>query len=182
MRKGNSAIITIIVLIILVGGGYALLHKSNKPASSSTKTSTTSQSTAPAVNNAVLVTKTASNVGQYLADPSGKTLYTYSADSNGVSNCMGSCLANWPAYVDSGSTSNLPAGVGIIKRTDNGQTQYTYNGLPLYYFVSDPQGQVTGNGVQNFKVAKPAASSSANSSNSNSTNQSTSSSSGGYNY
>ncbi len=103
------------------------------------------------------MTKTSSSLGQYLADPNGKALYTYGADSSGVSNCTGACLANWPAYQDSGSTTNLPTGVGTIKRADNGQTQYTYQGLPLYYFVNDSQGQVTGNGISRFQVAKPAA-------------------------
>lgn len=185
--KRSNIIITIIVLIVLVGGGYALFHKSNK----STNTTSSSQNTAPAVNNAVLITKTNSSLGQYLADPSGKALYTYNSDSSGVSNCTGSCLAAWPAYQDKGSTTNLPAGVATIKRTDNSQIQYTYNGMPLYYFVSDQPGQVTGDGVQNFKVAKPAASSSSssssssnssNSSNSNSQPSSGSSSSSGYSY
>jgi len=139
---------------VLLGGGYALLHKS----SNTTPTTTTAKTSAkPTVNNTVLMTKTSSSLGQYLADPNGKALYTYGADSSGVSNCTGACLANWPAYQDSGSTTNLPTGVGTIKRADNGQTQYTYQGLPLYYFVNDSQGQVTGNGISRFQVAKPAA-------------------------
>lgn len=178
----KKAVIAILVVIVVAGGAYAIFHKSSKPKSSSSS-QTASQSNVPAVNNAVLITKTNSSVGQYLADPSGKTLYTYNADTKGVSNCTGSCLTVWPAYVDTGSTTNLPAGVGTIKRTDNGQTQYTYNGLPLYYFVSDSTGQVTGNGVQNFAVAKPAAASSSSSSSSSSqASGSSSSSSSGYNY
>lgn len=154
MKKSNSVIAAVIVIIILIGGGYALFHKSSKATTgSSGKTSTS----APAVNNAVLMTRTNSSVGQYLTDPSGKALYTYGADSSGVSNCTGSCLSTWPAYVDKGSTMGLPAGVSTITRSDNGQIQYTYLGLPLYYFASDSQGQVTGNGVTNFQVAKPSA-------------------------
>lgn len=158
----NKTIVGIIVaLIVVAGGGYAIFHKSSKPASTGSTTSKSSTtSKAPAVNNAVLITKTDSAAGQYLADPSGNTLYTYDKDTSGVSNCTGSCLASWPAYVDKGATTGLPAGVGTIKRSDNGQVQYTYNGMPLYYFVSDSAGQVTGDGVENFSVAKPAASSS----------------------
>ena len=158
----NKSIVGVIIaLIIVASGGYAILHKSSKPASTaSTNSSSHAKSNVPAVNNAVLITKTDSAAGQYLADPSGKTLYTYDKDTSGVSNCTGSCLAQWPAYVDKGATTGLPAGVGTIKRSDNGQVQYTYNGMPLYYFVSDNTGQVTGDGVQNFSVAKPAAASS----------------------
>jgi predicted lipoprotein with Yx(FWY)xxD motif len=156
MKKSNSIIIGVIVLIVLAGAGYAIFHKSPKSAPATASNSTAS--TAPAVNNAVLITKTSSSVGQYLADPSGKALYTYNSDSSGVSNCSGSCLANWPAYQDTGSTTNLPTGVSTITRSDNGQVQYTYMGMPLYYFSSDSQGQVTGNGVENFTAAKPSSS------------------------
>jgi predicted lipoprotein with Yx(FWY)xxD motif len=193
LKKNTAIIVGIIVVIVLLVGGYLIFHKSNKTntaySNSSTQASksSSSQSTAPAVNNSVMVTKTASGVGQYLADPSGKALYTYGGDTNGVSNCTGSCLASWPAYQATGSTSNLPNGVAVITRTDNGQKQYTYNGMPLYFFASDTNGQVTGNGVANFQVAKPTAASSSSSSSSSSSTQSTtpapsSSSSSGYPY
>ena len=152
----KKVIIAVIAAIIVIGGGYLIFHKSPKTTPATTTSTTTSN--APAVNNAVLITKTNSSVGQYLADPSGKTLYTYGGDSSGASTVTGSLLASWPAYVDKGSTTNLPTGVSTIKRTDNGQIQFAYMGLPLYYFVSDSTGQVTGNGVANFQVAKPAAS------------------------
>jgi len=48
----------------------------------------------------------------------------------------------------------LPANVGVITRTD-GSKQYTYKNLPLYYFTGDQTGQVTGDNVENFHVAKP---------------------------
>lgn len=151
MKKG-SIIIIAIAMLILLGAGYVILHKSNK---SMVTNSTASNSSTSASANAVLVTKTSSSIGQYLAEPDGQALYTYGSDHSGVSNCSGSCLANWPAYQVKGSTANLPAGVGTIKRTDNGEMQYTYNGMPLYTFVGDSNGQVTGNGISNFSVAKP---------------------------
>lgn len=181
--KRNSAILALVIIIVLGGGAYALFHKSGKPANTST-TSSKSDANAPAVNNAVLITKTSPSLGQYLAEPDGQALYTYGSDSSGVSNCTGSCLASWPAYQATGSTANLPAGVGVIMRSDNGQTQYTYNGMPLYTFVSDSKGQVTGDGVSNFNVAKPAAPASASQSGtSGSTDSSSNPGSGNsYNY
>lgn len=177
MTKGAKTAVAIVIVIVVVIGGYALLHKSSKKNNTTASTnSSSSQSSLPDVNNAVLVTKTDSKLGKYLADPNGNALYTYNSDTSGVSNCTGSCLASWPAYQDKGSTTNLPAGVGTIKRTDNGQTQYTFNGLPLYYFVSDTSGQVTGNGVQNFSVARPATPQTSSSSSSNSSSGSSSSS------
>jgi predicted lipoprotein with Yx(FWY)xxD motif len=147
MKKSNS-IIALVIIIIVVVGGFAIFHKSKTPATNSSKT-------VAAVNNAVLKTKTSASISQYLVGTTGNALYTYGGDSSGKSTCTGQCLTIWPAYVDTGSTTGLPKGVGVIKRTDNGQEQYTYNGHPLYYFASDSAGQVTGNGESDFSVAVP---------------------------
>ena len=163
MKKSSSVAIAILILVVIAGGVFAIFHKSNKSASSKS-TASNSSSQAPAVNNAVLATKSSSSLGQYLTEPNGQALYTYGGDTSGVSNCAGSCLSSWPAYQDMGSASGLPSGVSTIKRTDNGEIQYTYNGMPLYTFAGDSNGQVTGNGVSNFTVAKPAATSSSSSS------------------
>lgn len=165
MKKSASvAIVVAAVLFALVAGGYVLFQKLNAPTQVGSTASSNSSAT-PALNNPVLATKTNASLGQYLAEPDGQALYTYGGDSSGVSNCSGSCLANWPAYQDKGATMNLPAGIGTIKRIDNGEIQYTYNGMPLYTFVGDSNGQVTGNGVGNFSVAKPAAAASSSASN-----------------
>lgn len=150
--KKNVAIITGIVVVVAIAGGVALFHKSN----TSNTTNTSSTRTATDTSNGILVTKSSSSLGQYFTEPNGQPLYTYNLDTAGVSKCSGSCLAAWPAYEDKGATTNLPSGVSTIKRTDNGATQFTYNGMPLYTFVGDSNGQVTGNGVQDFTVAKPA--------------------------
>jgi predicted lipoprotein with Yx(FWY)xxD motif len=176
----KKAIAGIIIIIILIAGGILVFHKSPAKTNNSSNppsNNAANQTAALPVNNSVVLTKTSSSLGQYLTDPSGRALYTYNADTSGTSNCTGSCLTTWPAYQDTGSTSNLPSGIGTIKRTDNGQVQYTYNGMPLYYFVSDSNGQVTGNGVENFSVATPSAASASSSTNS-STSPSNSSSSG----
>jgi predicted lipoprotein with Yx(FWY)xxD motif len=182
--KKSSTVIGLVILVVIAIGAYALLHnKSTKSNTTNSNTSTTSNSTVTPVNNAVVITKTNSSLGQYLAEPNGQTLYTYSADTSGVSNCTGTCLASWPPYQDMGSTTGLPTGISTIKRTDNSETQYTYNGKPLYTFVNDSVDQVTGNGQSNFTVAKPAASSSSSSSSQSTTpTSSNSSSSSNYNY
>jgi predicted lipoprotein with Yx(FWY)xxD motif len=160
MKKSTGIIVAVIVVIGLGVGAYAIFHSSSSTSSTNNPSPTpTSQPNAShSVNNAVVITKTDPKLGEYLTDPSGRALYTYKLDTSGVSNCTGSCLANWPAYTAKASTTNLPANVSTITRSDNNQMQYTYNGMPLYYFTSDSQGQVTGNGVENFAVAKPASS------------------------
>jgi predicted lipoprotein with Yx(FWY)xxD motif len=172
-RGAKIAIGAIIVIIIAAAIGVAATRNNNtKSSTSNSGTANTSQSSkTPVVNNSVIQTKTDPKLGQYLADPSGKPLYTYSADTSGTSNCTGSCLTNWPPYVATATTS-LPTGLTVIKRSDTGAMQYAYNGMPLYYFSGDSNGQVTGNGVDNFTIAKPSTASSqpsgSSSSNSNS--------------
>ena len=151
--------IVVAVVVVLAAGAYLLFHNSSDKSSNTASSNTSNasqQASNPSTNTNpadVIQTKTASNVGDYLATSDGQALYTYGADTNGVSNCDGSCLAAWPAYAP-GPTNSLPANVTVITRTD-GSKQYAYKGLPLYTFTSDSNGQVTGDGVSNFSVAKP---------------------------
>jgi predicted lipoprotein with Yx(FWY)xxD motif len=177
MNKNSKVAIVIVALIVIIGVGYAVLHKSNK--TNATVAVSNTSSITPAATDSVVITKTSSTLGQYLAEPNGQALYTYDMDTSGTSNCTGSCLSTWPAYQDKGSTTNLPKDVGVIKRPDNGQTQYTYNGKPLYAFASDQVGQATGNGVASFSIAKTSsASPSATSTTSSGSASQTSSSNG----
>lgn len=169
MKRSSWIVIVIIILVVLIGGGYALFHNSSNPYSSNNPGGSSVQNNT-ASGNGVYAVKTDPSLGQYLADPAGKPLYTYNADTSGVSNCTGSCLSNWPAYQPTSTLANLPSGVSTIKRSDNGQTQYTYNGKPLYYFTGDSAGKVTGDGVENFSVAKPSTSSQSAPSNSSTQN------------
>lgn len=159
MSKTTQTIVAIIVIAALAVGGYFVFRKSNSnsPAySSNTTPQTSSQTPASQPSSAagpIIQTKSASNVGQYLADANGSALYTYGGDTQGVSNCTGSCLYSWPVYQATSST-NLPANVTVIKRSD-GTKQYAYKGMPLYTFTGDSSGQVTGDGVSNFHIAKP---------------------------
>jgi predicted lipoprotein with Yx(FWY)xxD motif len=181
MKKVTIGIGVLIVIAVLAVGAYFIYFKPP----TATNGSSSNQSKVPAVNNAILMTKSDPTLGQYLTDPAGKTLYTYGGDSSGVSTCTGFCLATWPAYEPTGSTTSLPQGVGTIKRSDNSQTQYTYNGMPLYYFITDTKGRITGNGVSNFHVAVPVATPSSQPTATPSTAPSTpptNSSSSGYSY
>jgi predicted lipoprotein with Yx(FWY)xxD motif len=89
-------------------------------------------------------------VGSYLVDGSGRSLYYYAKDSPGMSACTGGCLQAWPAF--SADSVVIPSALkdadfGTITR-DDGTTQVTYKGYPLYFWVKDTnRGDVTGQGV-----------------------------------
>ena len=93
-----------------------------------------------------------SPLGAHLVDGEGLTLYLFDNDEPGVSNCTGDCLASWPPLTvddepawDDGVDGAL---VGTIERDDDGSTQVTYDGMPLYFWAGDAApGDVNGQGV-----------------------------------
>jgi predicted lipoprotein with Yx(FWY)xxD motif len=117
--------------------------------------------TAARVTGGVVVGTASTSLGVVLVAPNGFTLYTRSGDSANTSTCTGGCLAAWPALtVPAGGTASAGTGVtgtvATFTRADNGTTQVTYKGLPLYFWQSDSKpGDVTGQGIGGFSVAKP---------------------------
>jgi len=111
-------------------------------------------STAPAAGGGggqTVSTMSVSGVGTVLVDSRGKALYTNDMDTGSKIACTGQCLTEWvPLAAPSGGQatsddSGVQAKLGTVKRPD-GSSQVTFGGLPLYSFVEDSSGQVTGNG------------------------------------
>jgi predicted lipoprotein with Yx(FWY)xxD motif len=97
--------------------------------------------------------------GNMLTDSEGMSLYFFSPDVKGDSNCTDGCLNNWPVFyeVDITLDEGLDADdFGSITRSD-GDMQTTYKGWPLYYYANDSaEGDVNGDGVGSvWFVAKP---------------------------
>ncbi len=92
------------------------------------------------------------DLGAYLVDDKGMTLYVFKKDELGKSNCYGDCAEKWPIF--SPNKLIIPSTLNItdfyfIKR-DDGTVQLTYKGWPLYYFFMDTnRGDVKGQGVKN---------------------------------
>ena len=87
--------------------------------------------------------------GDFLVGPDGMTLYIFTNDQPGVTNCYDQCAVNWPPLMLAEGQA-LTGGAGVIgelgttERTDGG-SQVTYNGWPLYYWVQDSApGDTTG--------------------------------------
>jgi len=98
-------------------------------------------------------------LGTYLTDPDGRTLYFFTKDVEDPNACQGACLANWPIFY--ADDLLIPASLdkadfGAFTRSD-GAKQLTYKGWPLYTFAKDAApGDVNGeaaNGV--WFAAKP---------------------------
>ncbi len=93
-------------------------------------------------------------VGTVLTNSDGMTLYLFEADTGTTSTCSGDCATNWPPVTTSGNaTGTMGATSSMLGTTtrDDGSTQVTYNGHPLYTFVGDTSsGQATGQGINAF--------------------------------
>jgi predicted lipoprotein with Yx(FWY)xxD motif len=92
------------------------------------------------------------NLGFYLTDTSGKTLYFFTKDTPGASTCTGTCLGLWPAFnadpVTAPSVLN-PSDFTSVTRYD-GVKQTAYKGRPLYYYSIDAKpGDAKGQGFNN---------------------------------
>jgi predicted lipoprotein with Yx(FWY)xxD motif len=116
--------------------------------SSSSSTTAASSGSAGAAGQTVSV-KSISGLGDVLVDGSGMPLYSSNLDTAAQPACTGACAAVWkPLTVASGApTVASNAGkVALVKRAD-GTQQVAIDGKPLYTFVNDAPGQVTGNGA-----------------------------------
>ena len=114
-----------------------------------------SASPTPAVATGITIDVGSTRLGQVLVDGKGRTLYLFAADSGTKSACNSSaCVQYWPPVLTTG-VPQAGAGVntsllGTTARQD-GTTEVTYAGHPLYYFITDKNaGDVTGQGVNGF--------------------------------
>src|SRR5207302_8677803 len=90
-------------------------------------------------------------LGPILTDAGGMTLYKYTRDDAGSSNCYDACAQRWPPLVvASGEPTGTPdvGGTLAIAMRRDGARQVTYSGMPLYYFAGDANpGDANGQGV-----------------------------------
>lgn len=100
------------------------------------------------------VEMTTGALGTFLTDENGRTLYVFLSDNNGPSVCYGGCATAWPPLLTNGmavaGTGVQQGLLGITTRND-GTTQVTYNGWPLYYWFRDSApGEMKGQWVNNL--------------------------------
>ncbi len=113
-------------------------------------TTAAAPATTAAAPAGLVVQVASSDLGDHLVDGDGKTLYLFTPDAQGdTSACTGDCAATWPPLVGPATAGDGADGslLGTISR-DDGATQPTYNGWPLYYFAADAApGDTNGQGV-----------------------------------
>ena len=92
--------------------------------------------------------------GRILVDGNGRALYLFTREGSTKSRCYGQCAVAWPPFYARGK---LRAGSGLdadklrSSRRRDGRRIVTYNGHPLYYYITDRKpGQVTCHNVVEF--------------------------------
>jgi predicted lipoprotein with Yx(FWY)xxD motif len=192
MNRRRAPLLTL-AAVALVAIGVAACGGSNNSSDSASAAANTTAGGTDTVS-----TKSISGVGTVLVDSQGQALYTNNQDSGMNVACTGSCTAIWvPLMAPSSgqptsSDQAVQAKLGMVK--SNGSSQVTFGGKPLYSFVQDSPGQVTGNGftdnfggtsftwtVASTGQASPSANGT-NTSSGSSSGGSSSGSSGGYGY
>ena len=97
-----------------------------------------------------------SSLGAILVTTNGMTLYTYTRDMTGFSNCNNQCAAAWPPLL--AATDAKGSGDWSVITRDDGNKQWAYKGAALYTWPKDTQpGDTTGENADSGKwhVAKP---------------------------
>jgi len=91
------------------------------------------------------------DLGRFVTDGNGRSLYKFTRDTGTTSACVDACLTTWPSFNQASGNPTLAAGLGgtagVAVQAD-GRRQVTYNGTLLYYRNTDVNpGDTTGQGV-----------------------------------
>lgn len=147
MKYGAKHVI--IGLLIVIGTSFGSAQESEGEAAGG------------ASGPAALAVSQTGDLGEFLVDAEGMTLYLFTKDTENTSTCYGDCAEAWPPVLTEGDPTlgeGLDAAlVSTTERTD-GATQVTYGGWPLYYWVNDAApGDTTGQDVgEVWYVVSPA--------------------------
>jgi predicted lipoprotein with Yx(FWY)xxD motif len=94
-----------------------------------------------------------SDYGPILFDSGNQAIYLFDKEEGERSECYGACAEAWPPVLTEGdpqaageTDSKL---LGTIER-DDGTTQVTYGGHPLYYYAHEGPGEVLCHNVEEF--------------------------------
>lgn len=94
-----------------------------------------------------------SEYGEMLFDADNQAIYLFDKETTSESECYGACAAAWPPVLTDGEPVAAGGANGSLLGTterDDGSTQVTYDGQPLYYYAHEDPGQVLCHDVSEF--------------------------------
>jgi predicted lipoprotein with Yx(FWY)xxD motif len=134
--------------VALIAAACGTSSTSGTSSTASQPSSSPSAAASPAAASGNALKTTTIGGTKVLTNAKGFTVYSFAPDTATKSNCNGSCATYWPPVKGPATAgAGVTGKVGTITRSD-GSTQATYNGHPLYTYVSDTApGQAKGNGL-----------------------------------
>jgi predicted lipoprotein with Yx(FWY)xxD motif len=123
------------------------------PAAAATTTAPAGPKPAPGKATGTEVQVSSSDYGRILFDGDDQAVYLFDKENGATSECYDDCASAWPPVLTKGEPqAGAGADAGLLGTTerDDGSTQVTYNGHPLYYYRDDPPGQVLCQNVDEF--------------------------------
>jgi predicted lipoprotein with Yx(FWY)xxD motif len=116
-----------------------------------TAVATEAATEAPAAGTTTVALGNNEQLGSFLVDDKGMTLYLFTKDTPNTTVCYDKCATAWPPLLTTGAPAagdGVDASkLGTTTRKD-GAVQVTYNGWPLYYYEKDKApGDVVGQDV-----------------------------------
>jgi predicted lipoprotein with Yx(FWY)xxD motif len=133
MKNKNLAIAILIGVIVIAGLVWLASRDANAPENNGT------QNPPASVGPGAMKFAENEKLGKILTDGKGMTLYYFSKDVLGKSNCFGGCVTAWPLYNPASFTAptgTIAADFTSVDRGD-GTSQLAYKGWPLYYYFQD---------------------------------------------
>jgi predicted lipoprotein with Yx(FWY)xxD motif len=127
-------------------GGAATATQAAAPAE-------TQPAPAPAQGPGTTIKTADSQFGAVLFGAGDQAIYYFDKESGSRSECYGACAEAWPPVLTEGppqAGSSAQAGLLGTTERDDGTTQVTYDGHPLYYYAHEGPNEVTCHDVSEF--------------------------------
>lgn len=94
-----------------------------------------------------------SQFGQVIFDRPGQAIYLFDKETTDESQCYDDCAEEWPPVLTEGEPrvgEGLDESLVGTTERDDGTTQVTYNGHPLYYYAHEGRDEVRCHNVPGF--------------------------------
>jgi predicted lipoprotein with Yx(FWY)xxD motif len=99
------------------------------------------------------ITADDSEYGTMLFDERGQAIYLFDKETSAEPRCYDDCASAWPPVLTEGAPEadgDVDAALLGTTERDDGSTQVTYNGHPLYFYADEDPGEVLCHDVDDF--------------------------------
>ncbi|MET0764008.1 MAG: hypothetical protein ABWY29_04025 [Blastococcus sp.] len=134
-------------------GTTASASASSVTSAPATGSDVTTASPSSATADGIAIATGDSDYGPMLFDQRGQAIYLFDRETTGRPDCYAECASAWPPVL----TDGPPRATGAVRpdlldavARDDGSTQATYAGHPLYYYAHEGLGQVLCHDVVEF--------------------------------